>query len=433
LLQFWSLLRRNPNYRYAWFGQTVSEVGDHFNTIAVLSLALRMTGSGATVGIVMLARILPALLAGPVAGVILDRYDRRKVMIASDLFRGVIALLHILLLTIPSPGLMYLLSALLMFASPFFNAGRSAILPTIAGQKDLHTANALTQTTAWLTLTIGTMLGGVSTAQFGYEWAFVANAASFLVSAGAIWRIAGPNGHFRPERATAALTTAVRFQGVREFMLSLHYMRSRPLIFGIALTTVGWASGGGAAQVLFTLFGEVVYQRGPAGVGLIWGFAGIGLVLGGLLGHRLGERLQFGGYKRTLTISFAVHGLSYILFALMPNIWLSLIFITLSRVSMGLNNVLNRTMLLQHVPDFLRGRVFTTVEMMMHATMMISLGAASWASAIYPIRTIGVIAGALSATTAIYWAWANATGRLTEPPRDDTATDLDLAEPVTSS
>jgi MFS family permease len=428
LQQFWSLLRRNRNYRHLWLGQTVSEVGDHFNTIAVLSLALRMTGSGFTVGIVMLARILPALLAGPVAGVILDRYDRRKVMIASDLFRAVIALLHVLLLTFPSPPLMYLLSALLMFASPFFNAGRSAILPNIAGKQDLHTANALTQTTAWLTLTIGTMLGGVSTAKFGYEWAFVANAASFVISAIAIWRI---SGHFRPERSASSSTTAVRWQGAHEFMLSLRYMRSRPLIFGIALTTVGWASGGGAAQVLFTLFGEIVYARGPAGVGLIWGFAGIGLVLGGLLGHRLGERLSFDGYKRTLTISFSVHGVSYILFALMPNIWLSLIFITLSRVSMGLNNVLNRTMLLQHVPDFLRGRVFTTVEMMMHATMMLSLGAASWASAIYPIRTIGVIAGALSASTAIFWAWADATGRLKEPPRDDTVTELELAEPVT--
>lgn len=428
--QFWSLLRRNRNYRYAWLGQTVSEVGDHFNTIAVLSLALRMTGSGFTVGIVMLARILPALLAGPVAGVFLDRYDRRKVMIASDLFRALIAILHVLLLTYPSPPLMYLLSALLMFASPFFNAGRSAILPNLAGKEDLHTANALTQTTAWLTLTIGTMLGGVSTAKFGYEWAFVANAASFLVSAIAIWRI---TGNYRPDRAAAASTTAVRWQGAHEFMLSLRYMRSRPLIFAIALTTVGWASGGGAAQVLFTLFGEIVYGRGPAGVGLIWGFAGIGLVLGGLLGHRIGERMGFEGYKRALTISFSIHGVSYILFALMPNIWLSLIFITLSRVSMGLNNVLNRTMLLQHVPDFLRGRVFTTVEMMMHATMMLSLGAASWASAVYPIRTIGVIAGALSASTAIFWAWADATGRLREPPRDDTVTDLELAEPVTPS
>jgi MFS family permease len=430
LRQFWSLLRRNRNYRYAWLGQTVSEVGDHFNTIAVLSLALRMTGSGLTVGIVMLARILPAILAGPVAGVLLDRYDRRKVMIASDLFRAAIALLHILLLTYPSPKLMYVLSALLMFASPFFNAGRSAILPKIAGKEDLHTANALTQTTAWLTLTIGTMLGGVSTAQFGYEWAFVANAASFLISAAAIWRMASPDGHFRADRRAAAPPGA-RHQGVREFFESLRYMRSRPLILGIALTTVGWASGGGAAQVLFTLFGEIVYNRGPAGVGLIWGFAGIGLVIGGLLGHRLGERLAFEGYKRTLTISFAVHGVSYILFAVMPNIWLSLIFITLSRVSMGLNNVLNRTMLLQHVPDFLRGRVFTTVETMMHATMMLSLGAASWASALYPIRTIGVIAGALSASTAIFWAWADATGRLREPPRDDTAADLEITEPVT--
>jgi MFS family permease len=433
LQQFWSLLRRNRNYRYAWLGQTVSEIGDHFNTIAVLSLALRMTGSGFTVGIVMLARILPALLAGPVAGVLLDRYDRRRVMIVSDLFRAVIALLHILLLTTPSPGLMYLLSALLMFASPFFNAGRSAILPKIAGQQDLHTANALTQTTAWLTLTIGTMMGGVSTAQFGYEWAFVANAVSFVISAWAVWRIRSEDGHFRPERPAAATAIAVRFQGAHEFMLSLRYMRTRPLILGIALTTVGWASGGGAAQVLFTLFGEVVYERGPAGVGLIWGFAGVGLVLGGLLGHRIGERLNFEGYKRTLTISFAVHGVSYILFAIMPTIWLSLIFITLSRVSMGLNNVLNRTILLQHVPDFLRGRVFTTVEMMMHATMMVSLGAASWASAVYPIRTIGVIAGALSASTAVFWAWADAAGKLREPPRDDTASDLELVEPVIPS
>lgn len=431
--QFWSLLQRNRNYRYLWLGQTVSEIGDHFNTIAVLSLALRITGSGYGVGVVMLARILPALLAGPVAGVFLDRYDRRKVMLVSDLFRGVIALLHILLLTFPSPALLYLLSALLMFASPFFNAGRSAILPRVAGAQDLHTANALTQTTAWLTLTIGTMLGGISTAQFGYEWAFVANAASFLISALSIWAMRIAGGDFRPERRTAAATITVRFQGAREFFESLGYMRSRPLVLGIALTTVGWASGGGAAQVLFTLFGEIVYQRGPAGVGLIWGFAGIGLVLGGLLGHRIGERMNFQGFKRTLTLSFAVHGVSYILFAVMPNIWLSLIFITLSRVSMGLNNVLNRTMLLHHVPDYLRGRVFTTVEMMMHATMMISLGAASWASAVYPIRTIGVIAGALSASTAVFWAWADATGRLTEPPRDDSESELELAEPVTPS
>lgn len=428
---FWSLLRTNRNYRYTWFGQTVSEVGDHFNTIAVLSLALHIGGSGFTVGMVMLSRIIPAILAGPVAGVILDRADRRKVMIASDVFRGLIALAHILLLTYPSRPLLYSLSALLMFASPFFTAGRSAILPRITSPEELHTANALTQTTAWLTLTIGTMMGGVSTAQFGYEWAFVANAASFLLSAIAIWKLRAPDGHFRAVRTRAAV--ARPFAGWHEFRDSVRYMSSRPLILAIALTTVGWASGGGAAQVLFTLFGEIVYKRGPAGVGLIWGFAGIGLVIGGLIGHKAGGRLGFSGYKRLLTLSFTVHGLSYVLFALMPTIWLSLIFITLSRVSMGLNNVLNRTMLLTHVPDAFRGRVFTTVETMMHATMMLSLGVASWASAVYPIRTIGVIAGLLSTTTAVYWLWAEASGKLVEPSRDDTASDIEVAEPVTPS
>src|SRR3954453_8761442 len=77
---FGDILRTNANYRYTWMGQVVSEVGDHFNTIAVLSLALHMTGSGVVVGGVMLSRTLPAILAGPLAGVALDRFDRRKIM-----------------------------------------------------------------------------------------------------------------------------------------------------------------------------------------------------------------------------------------------------------------------------------------------------------------------------------------------------------------
>src|SRR5438045_9158832 len=86
---FISLLRDNPNYRYTWIGQVVSEVGDHFNNIAVFSLALQATGSGLVVTGVMLSRALPAILAGPVAGVVLDRLDRRRLMIASDLIRAV--------------------------------------------------------------------------------------------------------------------------------------------------------------------------------------------------------------------------------------------------------------------------------------------------------------------------------------------------------
>ncbi|MBI5280604.1 MAG: MFS transporter [Candidatus Solibacter usitatus] len=422
---FAQILRRNRNYRACWLGQTVSEVGDHFNSIAVLSLALHLTGSGAAVGAVMIARVLPAIVAGPVAGVVLDRMDRRKVMIASDVLRAVVALAHILLLTYRETWLLYALSGLLMFASPFFNSGRSAILPRIASQDELHTANALTQTTSWLTLSIGTMLGGLSTAQFGYKWAFVANAASFAFSAAAIWSM---RGDFRPERGGAARR---RGASLEEFRGGLRYMAARPLILGIALLGVGWSTGGGAAQVLFTLFGEVVFARGPAGIGLIWSSAGIGLVLGGVLGHRLGRGMGFERYKRTVTVAFFLHGLCYVVFSVMGSIYAAMVFIALSRVAMGLNSVLNRGMLLAHVPDGLRGRVFTTVETMSNAVMLLSMGAAGAASTLFSVREIGVVAGVLSASTAVFWGWANRAGKLPEPERETREPEREISGTVT--
>src|SRR5512133_968294 len=93
---FINLLRHNHNYRNTWIGQVVSEIGDHFNNIAVFSLALANTKSGLVVSGVMLARAIPAVLAGPLAGVVLDRLDRKRVMIASDLLRAVVALGFIL-------------------------------------------------------------------------------------------------------------------------------------------------------------------------------------------------------------------------------------------------------------------------------------------------------------------------------------------------
>jgi MFS family permease len=410
---FWLLLKRNRNYRHLWMGQVVSEVGDHFNTIAVLSLTLALTGSGMAVGGVMLSRTLPASVAGPLAGVVLDRFDRRKVMIASDLLRGVLALLFIVAAAHRQIWLLYVLSGLLMFASPFFTAGRSAILPKIAGGEQLHTANAMTQTTAWLTLAVGTMLGGVSTMRFGYEWAFFSNALSFLFSALAVWRLRSPDGHFRASRAEAEPHSAGAF--ARDFRDSLRYMRRTPLVLGIALVWVGWATGGGAAQMLFTLFGQRVFDAGAAGIGWIWGSAGLGLVAGGLVAHRLGPRLDFARYKHAITILVFGHGAAYVLFSLAPTIVWAVALIAVSRIAMGANNVLNRTMLLVHVPDHFRGRVFSTVETMMHAMMMLSLTAASVATETYSARTIAFAAGCCSTATAFFWGWANAAGKLPEP------------------
>src|SRR5207248_4213900 len=111
---FLALLRSNRNYRFTWIGQVVSEVGDHFNNIAVFSLALANTGSGLAVAGVLLARGAAVMLAGPVAGVLLDRMDRRRIMILSDMIRAVLALAFTLAIPAGRTWLLFLLSGGLM-------------------------------------------------------------------------------------------------------------------------------------------------------------------------------------------------------------------------------------------------------------------------------------------------------------------------------
>jgi MFS family permease len=409
---FFALLRRNRNYRYTWSGQIVSEVGDHFNNIAVFSLALANTGSGLVVAMILIARAIPAVTAGPIAGVLLDRLDRKKIMITSDLVRAAIAIGFIFAIPHGRTWLLYVLSGALMFASPFFTSGRASILPSIATKDDLHAANSLTQLTQWTTVTVGSFLGGASVTAFGYRLAFFLNAVSFLFSAWCISHLKVEKG-FRAERTDLAEDKVAR--PWHEYAEGLRYMRSSPLILGIGLVAVGWATGGGAAQILFSLFGEVVFHRGPAGIGIIWGFAGIGLVSGAVVAHRIGKRLSFEGYKRTISICYLLHGSSYVLFSQAPSFGLALFFIAVSRASVAVSSVLNMSQLLRHVSDEFRGRVFATVETWTWLTMMVSMGIAGLVADHVSPRVVGMWSGVLSSTTAIFWGWANWTGRLPEP------------------
>jgi hypothetical protein len=304
-------------------------------------------------------------------------------------------------------------SALLMVASLFFTAGRSAILPTIANKEEIHTANSLTQITQWTTLTIGTFLGAIVVA-VGYTWAFVFNALSFVFSAWAISNLRPPpEGAFRAERK--ALTEADIFRPWHEYSEGIRYMRSVPLVLAIALLAVGWATGGGATQILFTLFGEMVFNRGAAGIGIIWGFAGLGLLLGAALANSLGRSLSFAGYKLTVFINYIVYGGAYVLFSWTQRFGLALIFVALSRAGMAVNSIMNYSFLLRIVSNQYRGRVFATMETLTWTMMMISMMGAGIAATHYSPRTIGTVAGLLSSSTALFWGWANWTGRLPLP------------------
>ena len=412
---FFKLLRRNRNYRYTWFGQVVSEIGDHFNTIAVFSLVLDRTGSGAVVSGVMLARAIPMILAGPIAGVALDRMDRKKLMIASDLVRGFFGLLFIGVVAYEPIWPIYVLSGALMFASPFFTSGRTAILPTIASEKELHAANSLTQTTKALTVSIGSMLGGLSVAGLGYKATFLINAMSFFFSGAMVTLLKVKEG-FTAKRK--ALTEQDVAQPWREYKAGINYLRRKPLLLGIALLGCGWAVGGGAAQILFSLFGEVVFDRGATGIGFMWSAAGFGVLTGAVVAHEIGGKLKFEKYKKVVTACYVVHGLSYVMFSQAPSFGLAAIFVCLSRTGVGVSMTLNQAQLLRHVDDEYRGRVYSTIESMIWATMMLSLTVAGFASEFVSPRTIGTWAGAFGTLTALVWTWANLSGRLPEPTLD---------------
>jgi len=358
---------------------------------------------------VFLSRAIANLIAGPIAGVLLDRMNRKRIMIASDLARAVIALGFIVCLTYKADWLIFLLSAMLMFASPFFTSGRASILPGIATPEELHVANTMTQTTSWASLTIGAFLGAIG-AHSGYEIAFSFNALSFLISAACISQLKRAQG-FKPAGLEKKQKT-----GILQYREGLRYMKSTPLVAGIVLISVGWASGGGAAQILFSLFGEKVFHAGPMGIGVIWGCAGIGLLIGGSIGYYLGKRLSFAQYKRTIAIVYLLHGGAYVLFSQMPTLAWACVFIALSRGAVAVSSVMNFSQLLRHVEDRYRGRVFATMESITWSVMMLSMMAAGAASISYSPRVIGMWSGIISSTTAIFWTWANWSGRLPEPP-----------------
>ena len=173
--------------------------------------------------------------------------------------------------------------------------------------------------------------------------------------------------------------------------------------------------GGGAAQILFALFGEQVFHRGAEGIGTIWAFAGLGLLTGGVLGHVLGPQLSFRGFKRTVSLSYLSHGLAYVAFSLSGSYGAALLWIAASRVGVAATSILTNLRLLEHTPDEFRGRVFSTVESLRWAVMMVSFAAAGIASQHVSARAIGVVAGALGAATGLAWAAADWLGKLPEP------------------
>ena len=169
---YFRLLRHNPEFRNLWYGQVVSELGDWLNSIAIYALILKLSDSGMAMAGAMMAKLLPIVLISPIAGVIVDRVSRKKVMIISDLLRCVVVLGFLLVEDQDALWLVYTLVIIEISLSGFFEPARSAIIPSLVPKKDLVTANALSGSTWSVMLAFGAALGGVVVHLFGIKTAF---------------------------------------------------------------------------------------------------------------------------------------------------------------------------------------------------------------------------------------------------------------------
>lgn len=397
-----TLIRQNKQYRYLWFSQVISQTGDWFNLIASASLVANLSGSGLAIGGLFLARLLPPFLLGPLVGVVADRFDRRKILIASDLLRAVIVLGFLLVRTEQEIWLLYVLTVLQLSVSAFFEPARAALIPSLVRREDLVTSNALDATTWSSMLAIGAALGGLATAMFGLTTAFLIDSVSFILSA---WFISRVQPVFVPVELEPAEHQGTGWQA---FMAGLRYLREHPAVLVIALLKASKALAFGGMAVVEVTFAKEVFPLGLDGsgtLGLIYVLEGLGTGLGPLLARRLtGDNLKAIYWAILFSYFCLIVGFSMAGFS--TTLLLLLIASFIRTFGSGISWVYSSTLLQVTVPNKFLGRVFAFDLAMMTLTSSISTLWVGWAKdslGMSPQQTALMLAG-VPVVMAVGWA-----------------------------
>ena len=363
------LLRGNRSFRQLWLGQVVSQMGDWFNTIALYTIILNLTGSGRDVGLLLVARFVPSFLFGPLSGVIADRFSRQKIMIVSDLLRAVVVLGFLFVRSANQLWLVYVLTVFQLALSTFFEPAKTAAIPSLVSDRELVPANAISSVTWSVMLTLGAAIGGLITGWFGTDVAFILDGATYLLSAALIASIRVPKRRKR-ERPKLTLGSAL---GITETIEGIRYVKDRPNVFALLLVKPAWGLGGGILTLL-AVFGERVFPVGnsPAtGIGVLFAARGIGTAVGPIVARRMageGQRRM----QASIGISFLIAGLFYILFGSSTSFVFALIVLGIAHCGGSILWVFSTVILQRVVVDTFRGRVFAAELAFMTFTMAAS-------------------------------------------------------------
>lgn len=432
--QYLDLLRRNSDIRYIWFAEVVSLVGDWFSYVVLAALVVsRSPGrEGFAASSLILARFVPPLFLSPLAGVLLDRFNRKQLLVWSNILRSAIGLLYLVAITDPAlVWLIYIGVILQATVGTIYMPGQSALVAGVVTPEDLVTANTLSNATWSAALAAGGALGGFVAASFGSSTALVFDAGTFFLAGLLLTRIKGyryvPAPRRQPSRDAApddAPQATVR-DGLR-------YIRAHPQ----TLVTLFVKFGGSLGNVdsFIIILATQVFAIGAGGqlsLGILYSAFGIGAIFGPIITNALSDG-SGRALRRWIVVGFVAQALGWVIIG-----WAStLILVCAGLIMRGMGGSVNWTyssVLLQRTtPDQYRGRVFsidstlftlaTAFATLVHGTLIDALSSETLAVIPYYLvppsagatSSIGLIAygtAVLSALPLIAWIWAQRSWR----------------------
>lgn len=357
-----TVVRENPDFRRIWIGQVGSLLGDWFNQVAILSLLLRLTGSGSAAGLFWVLQMVPVFLVSPLAGRVVDHLPRKLVMVAADLSRAAVVLAFLL---VDRPGriwIVYVATAVQMSMSSFFEPARNAVTPRVVRPEHLVGANALTATTWSVMLAAGAAVGGLITALMGERAAFLLNSGSYLWSAFFILRATIPPIEAAPHHSERGFVS-----GVRE---ALQAPTLLPVLLAKAL--IGLAGGMG---LVLAMWGDRVFRIGATaagGIGVLFAARGIGTAIGPFIARRWGQS-HGAGARRTIACGYLLCGSFFLAASIARSLWLVFVFLVGSGIGTAITWVFSTVVLQQETTDRVRGRVFAAEQALMTLAMALSM------------------------------------------------------------
>ncbi|PIE24621.1 MAG: hypothetical protein CSA62_01975 [Planctomycetota bacterium] len=361
----WAIIRDNPQWRKLFLARTTSLLGDWLNALAIVYLLGEGSSSAIAIAIVFVLKQVPIFLLGPAAGVFADRYDRKKIMVGCNLLAAALVLGFLLYEFTESSLLLYVLVALQLSVTTFFEPARQSVFPSVVPKRDLVVANVISSASWSIMFTFGSFAGGVLLALLGWQAAIVIDAITYLISASILWTVKLP-----PREATVAEESPEagseprglkRLLGIDDMISGLRYILSTREVFSVILVKFGWGTMG-VVTLLLTLLGRSEpYQLGgrpELGISFLWGCRGLGTLFGPFLAQGWAgsapERL-----KQTLTISYFAAPLCYFAIYFFYGHWLITGLLVFAAHLAGSTIWVISTVLLQQVvPETYRGRCF---------------------------------------------------------------------------